>query len=158
MLCWQRVRRRTWSQPLGCYSAPSAAYHPGSARERPLAGRYAAQPAAFVSGQRRHHSPKSCAQADLAGTRLPRPWVICREARGFFPAIGPLKGERTICRERLRLLPSDREASGRRESLIQKYLRPGRGMIAGVICREARGLSGSLALRLLCSAALAPAN
>ena len=134
MVCWQRVRRRTWWQPSGCYGAPSAVYYPGTARDRLLAGRYAAQSAAFVGGQRRHRSPKSSAQVGLAGIRLPRPGVIYRVASGFSPAIGPLKEERMICRERLRLLLSDRDASGGRKSLIQKCLRSCGGLKDGVRC------------------------
>ncbi len=128
-------------------------FPPESERDRPVAGRYAAQQAAFVGGQIRHRRPKSRPQAASGGARLPRPVVICRSTGGILSASGPLKRERVICRERLRLLLSDREASGGRKSLIQKHLRPGGGLKAGVICRVARGLSGSLALRLLCSAA-----
>jgi hypothetical protein len=280
VLCRWRVSRGTRWKPSGCYGAAFAACHPGSARNRPLVGRYAAQPAASVGGQKRRRGSKPFVRADLAGVRPPSPGMICRVARGFCPdsggpspevgpeparsraicrsasgvcpllkstawpealcsyqlsrvrlpspgmicrvargfcpgsggpspgirpvparggaicrsaggvcrrpkpaawpkalcscrlsrvllpssgmicrvgrgfcpCIGPLKGERMICRQRLRPLPRGREAAGRHKSLIQQSLWPGKGMIAGVICRQAGGVSRSLTLRLLCYA------
>ncbi len=114
----------SWGR-LGCYAA-NLASRPGRclAPEKPR--------------QSRHRSPKSFPQVDSAGTRLPRPVVICRSAGRFFAAIGPLKGKGMICRERLRPLPSDRAPSRRRNPVIQRYLRQARWMMARVICRVAR--------------------
>ena len=156
VLCRRGERRQKRWKPPGRYGAPAAPYYPGPAgvgigagRHGAGAGRYGANPATFapvaevsIAGLR----PLSITAWRDFGSR--GPGVIWRESRDLCPRRSRLRGGADDMARAPRPLARDREQAGRRNSLIKKGLWLDTGIVAGVIWREARDVSGSLASRL----------
>ena len=161
VLCRRGERRQKRWKPPGRYGAPAAPYYPGPAwvgigarRHGAGAGRYGANPATFaptaevsIAGLR----PLSITAWRDSGSR--DPGVIWRESRDLCPRRSCLRGGADDMARAPRPLARDREQAGRRNSLIKKGLWLDTGIVAGVIWREARDVSGSFASRLPCWAA-----